>query len=230
MGARIGCFPIPRGLPRNSGGSASTSSLSRPAQASLTLRPARSLDRPRRPLSRGFGLTGRPTKPLVSYRSLPTTLRVEPSSTGVPRHRGAPNYPGLGRLNHNAPTLWSRQSANHPARPFALTTSRMTTATCSEATWWIMCPAPRTGYSWLEDTMLLRRLECRLKSAILSPSPAIIATGMVSRPYRPARFAACGTISAVSAALARIWDGRTESSSGKPLLKCCETGEGANIL
>ena len=94
MGARIGCFPIPRGLPRNSGGSASTSSLSRPAQASLALRPARSLDRPRRPSSRGFGQVGRPTKPLVSYRSLPTTLRVEPSSTGVPRRRGALNDPG----------------------------------------------------------------------------------------------------------------------------------------
>jgi len=87
MGARIGCFPIPRGLPRNSGGSAPTTSLSRPAQASHTLRPARSLDRPRRPSSRGFGQVGRPTKPLVSYRSLPTTLRVVPSSTGVPRLR-----------------------------------------------------------------------------------------------------------------------------------------------
>src|SRR5439155_13117807 len=36
------------------GGSASASSLSRPAQALPTLRPAGLLDRPRRPLSRGF--------------------------------------------------------------------------------------------------------------------------------------------------------------------------------
>src|SRR5262249_42324885 len=36
------------------GGSASALSLSRPAQALLALQPAESLDRPRRPLSRGF--------------------------------------------------------------------------------------------------------------------------------------------------------------------------------
>jgi hypothetical protein len=91
MGARVGCFPTPRGLPRYSGGSASTSSLSRPTQASHTLWPAGSLSRPRRPLSRGFGPAGYPTKPLVSYRTLPTTLRMASSSTGVPRRRGAPN-------------------------------------------------------------------------------------------------------------------------------------------
>jgi transposase len=39
------------GLPRYSGGSASMTSLSRPAQALLTLRPAGLLNRPRRPLS-----------------------------------------------------------------------------------------------------------------------------------------------------------------------------------
>ena len=39
-------LPRPRGLPRYSGGSASMTSLSRPAQASLTLRPAGLLDRP----------------------------------------------------------------------------------------------------------------------------------------------------------------------------------------
>jgi len=48
------------------------------------------------------GLTGRPTKPLVSYRSLPTTLRVEPSSTGVPRRRGALNESGFA---HRKPVL-----------------------------------------------------------------------------------------------------------------------------
>src|SRR5438045_9396198 len=37
----VGFFPCPRGLPRVTGGSASTSKLSRPAQASLALRPAR---------------------------------------------------------------------------------------------------------------------------------------------------------------------------------------------
>ena len=43
-------------------------SLSRPAQASLALRPAGLLNRPRRPLSRGFDPAGCPTKPLVSYQ------------------------------------------------------------------------------------------------------------------------------------------------------------------
>src|SRR5262245_27862442 len=41
---------------------------SRPAQASLTLRPAGSLSRPRRPLSRGSNPRGYPHEPLVSYR------------------------------------------------------------------------------------------------------------------------------------------------------------------
>src|SRR6266853_2255164 len=41
------CLPCPRGLPRLTGGSASTTSLSRPAQASLALRPAGLLARPK---------------------------------------------------------------------------------------------------------------------------------------------------------------------------------------
>ena len=68
-GARVGCFPVPCGLPRISGGSASASSLSRPAQASLTLRPAGLLNRPRRPLSQGFNPAGCPTAPLASYQT-----------------------------------------------------------------------------------------------------------------------------------------------------------------
>ena len=62
---------------------------SRPARASLALRPARSLNRPRRPLSRGSDTAGYPAAPLASYQSKSTTLWVEPSSTGVPRRRGA---------------------------------------------------------------------------------------------------------------------------------------------
>jgi hypothetical protein len=68
-GCRCRLLPHPHGLPRYAGGSASASSLSRPAQTSLTLRPAGLLNRPRRPLSRGFDQIGYPTKPLVSYRS-----------------------------------------------------------------------------------------------------------------------------------------------------------------
>jgi hypothetical protein len=61
-------LPRSRGLPRAGGGSASISSLSRPARTSLALRPVGLLDRPRRPLSRGSGPAGRPAKPLVSYQ------------------------------------------------------------------------------------------------------------------------------------------------------------------
>jgi hypothetical protein len=43
--------------------------LSRPARALLTLRPAGSLNRPRRPLSRGFNPEDCSPKPLVSYRT-----------------------------------------------------------------------------------------------------------------------------------------------------------------
>src|SRR3978361_1787399 len=62
-------LPRSRGLPRFAGGSASAPLLSRPAQALLTLRPVGSLNRPRRPLSRGFDPVGYPAKPLVSYQS-----------------------------------------------------------------------------------------------------------------------------------------------------------------
>src|SRR6267378_222443 len=64
------CRLLPRSysLPQMAGGSASALSLSRPAQASLTLRPAGLLSRPRRPLSRGSDPSGYPTKPLASFR------------------------------------------------------------------------------------------------------------------------------------------------------------------
>src|SRR5271169_4034551 len=50
------------------GGSASALSLSRPAQASITLRPAGLLSRLKRPLSRGSSPAGCPAEPLVSYQ------------------------------------------------------------------------------------------------------------------------------------------------------------------
>jgi hypothetical protein len=72
-GGSDGCtyrlLPPPCSLPRYAGGSASATSLSRPAQASLALRPFELLDRPRRPLSRGFDPASRPAKPLVSYQT-----------------------------------------------------------------------------------------------------------------------------------------------------------------
>ncbi len=88
-GAHVGCFPVPRGLPLISGGSASATSLSRPAQASLELRPVGSLNRPRRPLSQGFDPSGYPDKPPASYQIKPTTVWVVPSSTSDTRLLGA---------------------------------------------------------------------------------------------------------------------------------------------
>ena len=72
-----------------SGGSASATSLSRPAQASLELRPVGSLNRPRRPLSQGFDPSGYPDKPPASYQIKPTTVWVDPSSTSDTRLLGA---------------------------------------------------------------------------------------------------------------------------------------------
>ena len=71
-GGSSGCacrlLPHSYSLPHLPGGSASALSLSRPAQASLTLRPVGSLNRPRRPLSRGSSPSGYPAEPLVSYQ------------------------------------------------------------------------------------------------------------------------------------------------------------------
>jgi len=83
-------LPRSRGLPRSKGGSASTISLSGPAQASLTLRPARLLNRLTRPLSRGFDTVGYPAVPLVSYQIDRHPIWVDSASTGYPRLRGAP--------------------------------------------------------------------------------------------------------------------------------------------
>src|SRR6202043_3048669 len=87
-------------LPQMAGGSASALSLSRPAQASLTLRPAGSLSRPQAT----FVTRLQPAQlPARAARQLPdqsTTLRVESSSTDDSRLRGA-----LPEMN-NPPFHW----------------------------------------------------------------------------------------------------------------------------
>ena len=62
-------LPSPHGLPRFIGGSASTTILSRPAQASLVLRPARLLTHHAWALLRGFITTGCPLAMLASYQT-----------------------------------------------------------------------------------------------------------------------------------------------------------------
>src|SRR5580704_8400818 len=68
-----GFLPCPCCLPRYRGGSASTSLLSRPAQASHALRPAELLTHHSWALSRGFALAGFPARALASYQVQPTT-------------------------------------------------------------------------------------------------------------------------------------------------------------
>src|SRR5258708_5633115 len=82
-------LPCSRGLPRLTGGPASTTSLSEPAQASLALRPARSQPAQGGLLSRGFGPPSYPTAPLRSYHALPTTTSMDPPSPGDLRRWGA---------------------------------------------------------------------------------------------------------------------------------------------
>jgi hypothetical protein len=88
-GAHVGSFLALRGLPRNSGGSASATSLSRPARASHELRPARLLTHQKWAWLRGFdptgcslGTSGKIARQLPCQ---PMTTWVAPSSTGDPR-------------------------------------------------------------------------------------------------------------------------------------------------
>ena len=101
-GGSSGCvcrlLPRSHGLPQMAGGSASALSLSRPAQASLTLRPIGLLSR----LTATFVTRLRSVRlPGQTARQLPdqsTTLWVESSSTGDPRLRGALPFPDLQKL------------------------------------------------------------------------------------------------------------------------------------
>jgi len=101
-GGSNGCIcrflPRPRGLPHEEGGSASATSLSRPAQALLTLRPVGLLDRPGSCI-RGAAFVTRlrsgqlPNRTARQLPDLSTPIRVEPSSTGHPCPRGTPPHP-----------------------------------------------------------------------------------------------------------------------------------------
>src|SRR5208337_4329287 len=135
-------LPRPPGLPRCSGGSASISSLSRPAQALLTLRPAGSLNRPRRPLSRGSGPASHPARPLVSYQinrqlpgwNLPPLVKrafgahVESRKGAVAWPCGVAPFPfpahqtGRARLRHPAFRLISSQGLRRRSNLHAVET------------------------------------------------------------------------------------------------------------
>ncbi len=104
MGASVGYLPAARGLPRSSGGSASTISLSRPAQASRALRPAGLLSRPKATFVTRLRSGQLPSRTACQLPELPTSLRMDSSSTGVlgeasESHRcdGATSSQGLAR-------------------------------------------------------------------------------------------------------------------------------------
>jgi hypothetical protein len=67
----------------------------------------------RRPLSQGFDRAGYPAGPLASYQTKPTTLWVEPSSTGDARRLGALRNPGF--CNRAADVNPSRSLLYHAA-------------------------------------------------------------------------------------------------------------------
>lgn len=71
--SRAESLPCPYCLPRSRGRSASTPLLSRPAQASLALRPAKLLTHHTWALSRGSALASFPARALASYQVQPTT-------------------------------------------------------------------------------------------------------------------------------------------------------------
>ena len=91
-GASVGCFPGPCCLPRTPAGSASTTSLSRPAQALHTLRPVDSLDRQKRPLSQGFDTASYPAAPPASYRANRPLPGWDFHPQGDRALRGAPEH------------------------------------------------------------------------------------------------------------------------------------------
>ena len=110
-GARVDFLPRLCSFPQLAGGSASALTLSRPAQALLTLRPARSLSRPRRPLLRGSSPASYPAKPLVSYQNQSTILSVNSSSIGDSRLRRGQHLPCASQQNDSIAPPWRARAS-----------------------------------------------------------------------------------------------------------------------
>ena len=108
-GGSSGCacrlLPRSRGLPQMAGGSASALSLSRPAQASHALRPAGSLSRPGATFVTRLRHLQLPARAARQLPDQSTTLRVDSSSTGNPRLRGALPNPDLQSVNVVSPAI-----------------------------------------------------------------------------------------------------------------------------
>ena len=87
--SRAGLFPNRTGLPVHNGRSASTVFVSRPARASLVLRPADLLTHLSWAWLRGFDGIRYQVPSLVSYPGIPRTPGVGLSPTGDSRRKGA---------------------------------------------------------------------------------------------------------------------------------------------
>ena len=88
-GARVDCFPAHTAFPKMARGPASALSLLRPAQATLTLRPAGLLSRLKRPFITRLQPYRSPDRTARQLPDQSTTLWVESSFTSEPRLRGA---------------------------------------------------------------------------------------------------------------------------------------------
>ena len=92
--SRAGFFPNRTGLPVHNGRSASTVFVSRPARASLVLRPADLLTHLSWAWLRGFDEIRYQTPSLVSYPGIPRTPGLGLSPTGDSRRKGAGRVEG----------------------------------------------------------------------------------------------------------------------------------------
>ena len=92
--ARVGCFPLRAAFPVKSAGRHPQLHFRGLLGLHSRYGPQGLLAHLPWTLSQGFGPAGYPTKPLASYQTKPTTICVEPSSTGDSRRRGARFNPG----------------------------------------------------------------------------------------------------------------------------------------
>src|ERR1700692_2075693 len=107
-------LPPPHGLPRLTGGSASTTSLSRPAQASLALRPARLLARPKADFcpeasTRSVARLGRPVA-TTSYRQLHGWILLPRAICAVGAHCQPEAQREFRSRSYLAPQMWGSSS------------------------------------------------------------------------------------------------------------------------
>ena len=174
-------LPCPHGLPRARGGSASALTLSRPAQASLALRPAGSLRHPRRPLSRGFDPTSYPAEPLVSFQinrqlsgwDLPPLVIRAFEAHSCPRHSPeVRRFPWFSRSGCRSPRRWARPRDQPLRAQSTAARGSMTTTAC----------CPTTGKT---SVVLSRPVENMAAASVMAGPPQQIQDRLDNPPQWP---------------------------------------------